>query len=117
MRVFAEENFKCPVSGSILNFNYPSIGVQNLTGCVTLTRRLKNVGRPGVYRVRVRRPEGVKVLVKPRVLKFRKIGEEKRFELTMIGAVAEGQIGYGTLIWTDGKHFVKSPIVVSSGFF
>ncbi|XP_022927103.1 subtilisin-like protease SBT5.4 [Cucurbita moschata] len=117
IRVFAEENYKCPVSGSILNFNYPSIGVQNLTGCVTLTRRLKNVGRPGVYRVRVRRPKGVKVLVKPRVLKFRKIGEEKRFELTMTGVVAEGQIGYGTLIWTDGKHFVKSPIVVSSGFF
>ncbi|XP_023520266.1 subtilisin-like protease SBT5.4 [Cucurbita pepo subsp. pepo] len=117
LRVFADGNFKCPISSSILNFNYPSIGVQNLTGNVTLTRRLKNVGRPGVYRVRVQQPEGVKVSVKPSVLKFKKIGEEKRFELTMIGAMANSQIGYGTLIWTDGKHFVRSPIVVSSGFF
>ncbi|XP_022933360.1 subtilisin-like protease SBT5.4, partial [Cucurbita moschata] len=117
LRVFTDGNFKCPVSGSILNFNYPSIGVQNLTGSVTVSRRLKNVGMPGVYRVRVQQPEGVKVSVKPNVLKFEKIGEEKGFELTMTGAVAEGQIGYGTLIWTDDKHFVRSPIVVSSSFF
>jgi len=91
--------------------------VQNLTGSVTVSRRLKNVGMPGVYRVRVQQPEGVKVSVKPNVLKFEKIGEEKGFELTMTGAVAEGQIGYGTLIWTDDKHFVRSPIVVSSSFF
>ncbi|KAG6583692.1 Subtilisin-like protease 5.4, partial [Cucurbita argyrosperma subsp. sororia] len=77
-----------------------------------LLLKAENVGRPGVYKVRVRRPKGVKVSMKP----IRKIGEEKRFELTMTGAVAEGQIGYGTLIWTDGKHFVKSPIVVYFGF-
>ncbi|KAG6583739.1 Subtilisin-like protease 5.4, partial [Cucurbita argyrosperma subsp. sororia] len=51
IQVFADGNFKCLISSSILNFNYLSIGVQNLTVSVTVTRRLKNVGRPGVYRL------------------------------------------------------------------
>ena len=50
-------------------------------------------------------------------LKFGKIGEEKSLTMTMTGALVEGQISYGRLIWTDDKHFVRSPIVVSSDFF
>ncbi|KAG6583685.1 Subtilisin-like protease 5.4, partial [Cucurbita argyrosperma subsp. sororia] len=72
--------------------------LQNLIGSVTLTRRLKNVGRPGVYRVRVRQPEGVKVSMKPSVLKFWKIGKEKRFELTMTGALLWFLLAFSELI-------------------
>lgn len=42
---------------------------------------------------------------------------EKQFEVTMIGVVPKNQVVDGVLIWTDGKHFVRSPILVSSGFF
>ncbi|KAL0534464.1 hypothetical protein IC582_028755 [Cucumis melo] len=117
IQAFSDGPFKCPASASILNFNYPSIGVQNLTGSVTLTRKLKNVSTPGVYKARVMHPNGVKVLVKPKVLKFERVGEEKSFELIITGDVPENQVVDGVLIWTDGKHFVRSPIVVSSGLF
>lgn len=117
IRIFSDGPFKCPASASILDFNYPSIAVQNLTGSVTVTRKLKNVGSPGVYKARVRQPEGVRVLVEPSVLKFEKVGEEKSFKLTMIGPVPKNRVVDGTLIWTDKKHFVRSPIVVSSGLF
>lgn len=117
IRAFSDGPYKCPPSASLLNFNYPSIGVQNMTGSVTVTRRLKNVGTPGVYRARVRQPEGVRVSVEPRFLKFDKVGEEKSFKLTIAGVVPAKRMVDGTLIWTDGEHFVRSPIVISSGLF
>lgn len=117
IRAFSDGPFNCPASASILNFNYPSIGVQNLNGSVTLTRKLKNVGTPGVYRPKILHPDGVKVSLKPRVLKFERVAEEKSFELTITGAVPQNQVVNGVLIWTDGKHFVRSPILVSSNLF
>lgn len=84
---------------------------------VTLTRKFKNVGTPGVYTPRILHPNVVKVFVKPNVLKFERLAEEKQFEVTMIGVVPKNQVVDGVLIWTDGKHFVRSPILVSSGFF
>ncbi|CAK9311805.1 unnamed protein product, partial [Citrullus colocynthis] len=117
IQALSDAPFNCPASASILNFNYPSIGVQNLNPSVTLTRKLMNVGTPGVYTARILHPNGVKVFVKPNVLKFERLAEEKQFEVTMIGVVPKNQLVDGVLIWTDGKHFVRSPILVSSGFF
>lgn len=118
MRVFSDGAYQCPPSASLLNFNYPSIAVQNLNnGRVTVTRKLKNVGSPGEYKASVRRPEGVNVVVEPRVLKFDQVGEEKSFTMTFSGASPLNAVVDGTLIWSDGKHFVSSPIVVSSGPF
>lgn len=117
IKAFSDGRFKCPASASLLHFNYPSIAVENLSGAVTVTRRLKNVGNPGVYRARVLKPKGVKVTVNPRVLKFEKVAEEKSFKLTISGTVSGDRVVDGVLIWTDGKHFVRSPIVVSSTSF
>lgn len=118
IRAFSDDTpYDCPPSASLLDFNYPSIGVQNLNGQVTVTRKLKNVGSPGVYRASVRRPEGVAVTVEPRVLRFENVGEEKSFSVTLAGKLPQNAVVDGTLIWSDGKHFVRSPIVVSSGSF
>ncbi|XP_050935958.1 subtilisin-like protease SBT5.4 [Cucumis melo] len=117
IRAFSDEPFKCPPASSVLNLNYPSIGVQNLKGSVSVTRKLKNVGSPGVYRAQILHPNGVVVSVKPRFLKFESVGEEKSFELTLAGVVPKDRVGYGALIWSDGRHVVRSPIVVSSGLF
>ena len=117
IRAFSDEPFKCPASASVLNLNYPSIGVQNLKDSVTITRKLKNVGTPGVYKAQILHPNVVQVSVKPRFLKFERVGEEKSFELTLSGVVPKNRFAYGALIWSDGRHFVRSPIVVSSGLF
>ncbi|XP_021828137.1 subtilisin-like protease SBT5.4 [Prunus avium] len=117
MQLFSESpNYKCPKSASLLDFNYPSIAVPELSGSVTVTRRVKNVGSPGTYAVRIHKPLGVSVTVEPNILKFKNIGEEKSFKVTLKAKVLGVTKDYvfGGLIWSDGKHYVRSPIVVSS---
>ncbi|CAA0818068.1 Subtilisin-like protease SBT5.4 [Striga hermonthica] len=75
---------------------------------------VKNVGRPGKYTSRIRHPPGFTVSVEPNVLEFKKTGEEKVFRVT-IKANRSVKSGYsfGELLWSDGRHYVRSPIVAN----
>ncbi|KAK7246045.1 hypothetical protein RIF29_40902 [Crotalaria pallida] len=105
--------YRCPDAVNILDFNYPSMTIPKLNGSITLTRRLKNVGTPGTYAARLLHVHaGLNISVEPNTLKFDKIGEEKCFRLT-IEVVRPGfDTVFGGLSWSDGKHYVRSPIVV-----
>ncbi|XVE80618.1 hypothetical protein DITRI_Ditri14bG0153800 [Diplodiscus trichospermus] len=114
IRRFSEKPYACPKSYNLANFNYPSISVPQLSGSATVTRKVKNVGSPGTYKARVRSPAGVTVSVKPSTLTFKKIGEEKEFRVTF-KSKGDGQpagYAFGRLIWSDGRHHVRSPLVV-----
>lgn len=113
--------YKCPKDGfNLLNFNYPSITVPDLPvgKVITVGRTLKNVGSPEgtTYFAHVRSPRGVSVSVEPSSLTFDKIGQEKSFKLTLQLQDTKELTGYvfGELLWSDGKHHVRSPIVVNS---
>ncbi|XP_038711833.1 subtilisin-like protease SBT5.4 [Tripterygium wilfordii] len=112
----SDDLYECPESVNLADFNYPSMSVPNLSGSITLTRKLKNVGSPGVYAAHVREPYGISVSVEPKMLKFEKVGEEKMFQMTLKpkwdGAAKE--YVFGGLAWTDGKHYVRSPIAVAA---
>ncbi|GMY09599.1 subtilisin-like protease SBT5.3 [Fagus crenata] len=113
--IFSDDPYKCPKPISLTNLNYPSITVPNLSHSITVTRTLKNVGSPGTYRVGVQKPSGISVTVEPRSLKFKKIGEEKSFNVTLrIKAKAAKDYVFGNLVWSDTKHYVRSPIVVKA---
>lgn len=116
MSLFSKGPYKCHKNFSILNLNYPSITVPNLSGSVTVTRTLKNVGPPGTYIVHVENPSGITVSVKPNILEFKKVGEEKRFEVKLKVKKGKATKSYvfGKMIWSDGKHYVKSPLVVKA---
>ena len=75
---------------------------------------MKNVGIPGTYAARVREPLGISVSIEPNILKFENIGEEKSFKVTLKAkwAGAAKDYVFGGLTWTDGKHYVRSPMVV-----
>ncbi|CAL5198562.1 unnamed protein product [Lathyrus oleraceus] len=94
-----------------MDFSYPTITIPKLYGSITLSRNVKNVG-PATYTAKVRAPTGVSISVKLEKLKFEKIGEKKSFKLTVevtrsgLATVFEG------LTWSNGKHYVRSPIVV-----
>ncbi|XP_057962162.1 subtilisin-like protease SBT5.3 [Malania oleifera] len=109
--------FTCPKSFNLLDFNYPSITIPKLNGSITITRIVKNVGSPSVYMAFVRNPSGISVKVTPLLLDFKKIGEAQAFKLTLkvITVNATGEYKFGTLVWTDNKHVVKSSIVVKTG--
>ncbi|PON47249.1 Subtilase [Parasponia andersonii] len=108
---------KCPKSFTLADFNYPSIAVANLSSdSMIVTRRVKNVGSPSTYKASVRAPAGVSIYVKPTSLQFRRIGVEKKFEIVLKAKVAGKPEDYvfGQLKWSDGKHYVRSPIVVKN---
>ncbi|KAK1583178.1 hypothetical protein Q3G72_021612 [Acer saccharum] len=113
-RLFLGKPYLCPKSFKLADFNYPTITVPNLNGSVTITRRVKNVGSPGSYNVRVKAPGRVSVTVEPKTLKFAKVGEEKTFKVTLkpMSNVKLGKYIFGDLTWSDGSHQVKSCIAV-----
>jgi hypothetical protein len=108
------------------DLNYPSIAVPCLSGSATVKRRLKNVGAPGKYRVKVTEPAGVKVTVVPSELYFG-VGEEKEFTVKMDVDVnapaANNDYVFGSVVWSDAAayasdvskaHRVWSPVVVKT---
>ncbi|MQM15468.1 hypothetical protein Taro_048414, partial [Colocasia esculenta] len=113
---FAIRMFVCPRKHfHIKDLNYPSITVDNLRALTTVRRTLKNVSRPSTYIVQVKAPLGISVSVKPRILKFERRGEVKKFKITIAKkANAIKDYAFGQLIWSDGKHNVRSPLVVKT---
>ncbi|XP_024979877.1 subtilisin-like protease SBT5.3 [Cynara cardunculus var. scolymus] len=114
---FSETPYSCPSKNiSLTDFNYPSITVPNLNGSITVTRTVRNVGSPATYKVRVFKPAGISVQVQPKKLKFKKSGEEKRFKVSLKSKKGRGggQYVFGQLVWSDGKHYVRSSIVVKT---
>ncbi|KAJ6293491.1 hypothetical protein OIU78_025463 [Salix suchowensis] len=114
LKLFTDKPYNCPESFSLTDFNYPSISVVNLNDTITITRRVKNVSSPGKYYIHVGEPTGVLVSVEPDNLEFKKLGEEKTFKLTFKLAPKWKLSSdvFGILTWSDGKHFVRSPLVV-----
>ncbi|KAF2292386.1 hypothetical protein GH714_021704 [Hevea brasiliensis] len=117
IKLISGSPYKCPKSARVEDFNYHSISLSKLRGTETVNRKLKNVGKPGTYAVRIREPYGISVNVEPKILKFDKIGEEKTFKVTFkakwAGAAASSH-QFGALIWSDGYHYVRSPITVEA---
>ncbi|CAI9787845.1 unnamed protein product [Fraxinus pennsylvanica] len=116
IRTFSDGPYECPTYYEIKNFNIPSITIPSLEESQTVTRKLKNVGKPGTYTARIRQPPGYSVSLEPKSLKFKKIGEEKTFKLIIEeNERSSTDYVFGELLWSDGKHYVRSPIAVSSG--
>ncbi|XP_050228222.1 subtilisin-like protease SBT5.4 [Mercurialis annua] len=114
IKALNNDSYKCPKSASFLDFNYPSITIPKLSGTVTTTRKLKNVGSPGKYQVIIKAPYGIWVSVEPSALVFENVGEEKSFKVSFKAKWdgAAKDYAFGGLTWTDGSHYVRSPIVV-----
>ncbi|KAG2607157.1 hypothetical protein PVAP13_4NG197933 [Panicum virgatum] len=114
METFNRGSFVCPTAAmSLQDLNYPSITAHGLhAGTTTMVRRkVKNVGMPGTYTATVvREPEGVQ----PAMLVFREAGEEKEFDVSFTVRNPAPVTGYtfGAMVWSDGSHQVRSPLVV-----
>ena len=82
-------------------------------------RTVTNVGDPSsVYKVTVKPPRGTVVTVKPDTLNFRRVGQKLNFLVRVqIRAVklspGGSSVKSGFIVWSDGKHTVTSPLVVT----
>lgn len=94
------------------NFNYPSIGVSNMNGSLSIHRTVTYYGEgPTVYVAQINYPTGVNVSGSPAELKFTKTGEKMSFRVDFIPfKKTDGSFVFGDLTWGNGIHRVRSPL-------
>lgn len=111
-------------AGHAGNLNYPSMsavfqqyGKHKLS--THFIRTVTNVGDPNSeYRVTIKAPSDTVVTVQPEKLVFRRIGQKLNFLVrveTMAVKLSPGgsSMKSGSIVWSDGKRTVTSPIVVT----
>ncbi|CAI9767102.1 unnamed protein product [Fraxinus pennsylvanica] len=111
-------------AGHVGNLNYPSLSAvfqqygKNKTS-THFIRTVTNVGESNsVYEVTINPPKGLVVTVQPERLAFRRVGQKLNF-LVRVQVRKEklspgnSILKSGSIVWSDGKHDVTSPIVVT----
>ncbi|CAO2832759.1 unnamed protein product [Amaranthus hypochondriacus] len=106
--------YDCPRNFSALDLNYPSIYVPEFTGNTIINRKLKNVGQPSTYLPRIEAPHGVSIIVEPNTLVFSEHNQQLPFKLSLIANLnlLSSDYIFGSLVWSDAKHVVRTPIIV-----
>ncbi|XP_068339137.1 subtilisin-like protease SBT4.6 [Pyrus communis] len=120
VRLISGDNSTCPKGsekGYARDLNYPSMGAKVAEMepfTVNFHRRVNNVGLPNsTYKARISSNSKVDIKVVPEVLSFESLNEERTFDVIVTGSGLPDQSQVsGSLVWTDGVHSVRSPIVV-----
>ncbi|EOY34208.1 Subtilase family protein, putative [Theobroma cacao] len=120
VRQITGDNSSCPETFKNMlprDFNYPSLTAEVPTGksfTVGFHRTVTNVGVAGsTYKVKVSSNSKLRVKVIPEVLSFKSLKEKKSYNVTVTGKALDGSSMLSTsLVWSDGTHSVRSPIVV-----
>ena len=122
LKIISGETVTCPEEKEYQtrNLNYPSMSAKlsgsNNSFTVTFNRTVTNVGTPNsTYNSKVVPGHGSKlsVNVTPSVLSFKTVNEKQLFMVTVTGRDLDSELpSSANLIWSDGKHHVRSPIVV-----
>lgn len=126
IHVITRHPASCPAKRPLPeNLNYPSFVamfpvVSRGVASKTFIRTVTNVGPANsVYRVSVEsQVKGVTVNVRPSRLVFSEAVKKRSFVVTVTADTRNLKMGpsgavFGSLSWTDGKHVVRSPIVVT----
>jgi hypothetical protein len=97
------------------DLNQPSIAIGGLAGKQVVTRKVTNVDdTAATYNVAVTSPNGFTTVVSPTSLTLNP-GETKSYTVTITRTDAPfGSRRAGQLVWSDGVHSVRSPILVSA---
>jgi hypothetical protein len=110
------------VPSEAYNLNYPSIGIAELPGSLTVQRTVTSVARESgwrTYNVSVDAPPGYAVSVSPSTFSL-KSGQSVTFDVTITNVSAPaGEWRFGSLTWNDatGHYNVYSPIAVKAALF
>ncbi|KAL1193133.1 Subtilisin-like protease SBT4.8 [Cardamine amara subsp. amara] len=120
LKLIAGEAVTCTGKTSPRNLNYPSMSAKlpkyDSSFTVTFNRTVTNVGiSNSKYKSKVVLGQGskLKVMVSPSVLSMKSVNEKQSFVVTVSGSDVNPKLpSSAQLIWYDGTHNVRSPIVV-----
>ncbi|EEF38173.1 cucumisin [Ricinus communis] len=106
-------------NGTVWDLNYPSFALSTKYGkSITriFHRTVTNVGSPtSFYKAIINAPSGLKIQVQPDMLSFQSLGQQQCFVMTVEATLIKTLIS-GSLIWDDGVHQVRSPIVAHATY-
>ncbi|XP_022776843.1 subtilisin-like protease SBT1.9 [Durio zibethinus] len=120
LTITRSKSYNCSNPSSDLN--YPSfIALYNPNVTETIgkifRRTVTNVGEGAVtYKVKIVQPAGSTIAVSPETLVFANTYEKQSFCVTIsYSSNKKGKVSFGELVWVEvnGKHKVRSPLVVS----
>ncbi|CAL4984961.1 unnamed protein product [Urochloa decumbens] len=107
-------------SSAVGDHNYPAFSVvfRSGDGAVTQRRVVRNVGNNtgATYTARITGPAGVRVKVQPSTLQFSTLQKTREYVTTFTpqqGGSVTGKHTFGSIVWSDGKHKVTSPIAIT----
>lgn len=97
--------------------NYPSLTFKvpaSESFELSLSRTVMNVGpRNSTYKAKVVSSSSIEISVIPEVLSFKSASEKKSFTVKISGReLASGTQLSEEIVWSDGLHSVRSPIIV-----
>jgi subtilisin family serine protease len=97
------------------DLNLASIGVADVLGARVVRRTVTNVSdTASTYTATVTPPGGFRVVVEPSALTLGP-GESASFEVRIRNRAAPpGAWRFGSLVWSDGTHSVRSPIALNA---
>uniref|UniRef100_M4DV05 Uncharacterized protein n=1 Tax=Brassica campestris TaxID=3711 RepID=M4DV05_BRACM len=120
LKLITGEAVTCTGNTLPRNLNYPSMSAKlsetNSSFTVTFNRTVTNVGIPNsTYKSMIVLNQGSKlnVEVTPNVLSMKSVKEKQSFTVTVSGSNIDPKLpSSASLIWSDGIHKLRSPIVV-----
>ena len=120
LKLISGEAVTCTGNTLPRNLNYPSMSAKlsetNSSFTITFNRTVTNVGTPNstyISKIILNHGSKLSVKVSPSVLAMKTVKEKQSFTVTVSGSSIDPQLpSSASLIWSDGTHKVRSPIVV-----
>ncbi|KAG6480876.1 subtilisin-like protease SBT4.3 [Zingiber officinale] len=122
IKIITGHNSSCPAKakGNARDLNYPTMGLyvkDGKTFAAKFLRTVTNVGSVGKYKAKVTADSKLNVTVNPSELEFSELNEKRQFTVSVSGVPLPGNsTAPATVIWSDGKHQVRSVMVVYTDF-
>ncbi|XP_034708669.1 subtilisin-like protease SBT1.1 [Vitis riparia] len=123
MATISRGNFSCPTDTDLQtgDLNYPSFAVlfdgNSHNNSATYKRTVTNVGyATTTYVAQAHEPEGVSVIVEPKVLKFKQNGQKLSYTVSFVQLGEKSSssgTSFGSLVWGSSRYSVRSPIAVT----
>ncbi|KAK6245220.1 hypothetical protein SCA6_008310 [Theobroma cacao] len=120
LTITRSKSYNCSNPSSDLNYpSFIALYNPNVTETVAkiFRRTVTNMGEgAATYNVKIVQPEGSTIVVSPETLVFKNTYEKQIFSVTIsYSSHKKGRVSFGELVWVEenGKHTVRSPVVVS----